>query len=85
MRSTRKRVFTGLASGGINPPEDIYNTLIAPDGGFGGAVYGRRGSALDSPRTHAGTRRCDELSSCCSVNFAADSRPNCKVSRHKTL
>ena len=77
-RSTRKRVFAGLASGGINPPEYIYITVIVPDGGLGG-VYGGRGSAQDSCRTDAGMRKCDELSSCRSVNFTADSRPKCSV------
>ena len=78
-RSTRKRIFAGLASGGVNPPEEIYNTLIVPDGGLGGGVYGGRRSAQDSCRTDAGMRKCDELSSCRSVNFTADSRPNCSV------
>ena len=63
-RSTRKRVFAGLASGGINPPERNYDTLIVPDGGLGGGVYGGRGSAQDSCRTDAGMHKCDELSSC---------------------
>ena len=42
-RSTGKCVFTGLASGGINPLEYIYGTLIVPDGGLEGGVYGSRG------------------------------------------
>ena len=62
-RSTQKCVFTGLASGGINPPEQIYNTLIVPDGGLGGGVYGGRGSAQDSCTTYARMRKYDELSS----------------------
>ena len=65
-RSTRKRVFAGLASGGINPPEELCITVIVPDGGLGG-VYGGRGSAQDSCRTDAGMRKCDELSSCRSI------------------
>ena len=78
-RSTRTCVFAGLARGGINPPEYIYNTLIVPDGGLGGGVYRGRGSAQDSCRNDARISKCDELSSCRSVNFAADSRPNCTV------
>ena len=54
------------------------STLIVLDGGLGGGVYGGRGSAQDSCRTDAGMRKCDELSSCRSVNFT-DSRPNCSV------
>ena len=42
------------------------------------SLRGKR-SAQDSRRTDAGMRKCDELSSCRSVNFAADSRPNCSV------
>ena len=67
-RSTRKHGFAGLASGGINHLEYIYNTLIVPDGGLGGGVYGGRGSAQDSCRTYAGMRKCDELSSCRSID-----------------
>ena len=67
MRSTRKRVLAGLASGGINPLEYTYNALIVPDGGLGGGVYGGRGFAQDSCRTDAGMRKCDELSSCCRI------------------
>ena len=37
------RIFLGLASGGVNPPEYIHNTLIVPDGGLGGGVYGNKG------------------------------------------
>ena len=72
-RSTQTCVFAGLASGGINPPEYIYNTSIVPDGGLGGGVYRGRGSAQDSCRNDASDSsdarisKCDELSSCRSI------------------
>ena len=72
LRIARKRVLAGLASGGINPPEYIYITLIVPDGGLGGGVYGGRGSAQDSCRTEAGMHKCDELSSCRSSPHQVD-------------
>ena len=67
-QSTRTCLFAGLASGGINPPEYIYNTLIVPDGGLGGGVYRGRGSAQDSRRNDARISKCDELSSCRSID-----------------
>ena len=36
------RIFLGLASGGMNSPEETNNTLVVPDGGLGGGVYGDR-------------------------------------------
>ena len=41
-QSTLMCVFPGLASGGSNPPDENYDTLVVPDEGLGRGVYGGR-------------------------------------------